>query len=126
MTLYFSQAIGDGGQGWGNAILYVFLSPTIRERLCNALCGSCMDALEGRLGLLLDSETAGSRNVQEKVTEDGSTKRIITLANNRESPLATTPLISTAPATGYGVREYNTTTSGTHSDNHDLLSSTAT
>ena len=27
------QAIGDGGQGWGNALLYVFLSPTIRTQV---------------------------------------------------------------------------------------------
>ena len=27
------QAIGDGGQGWSNAILYIFLSPTIRRQL---------------------------------------------------------------------------------------------
>ena len=122
----FSQAIGDGGQGWGNAILYVFLSPTIREKLCNALCGNCMDALEGRLGVLLDSETAGSRNVQDKMTDNGTTRNIVTLANDRQAPLDTTPLISTAPATGYGIKEYNTTTSGTHSDNRDLLSSTVT
>ncbi len=27
------QAIGDGGQGWGNAILYIFLSAKLRGRL---------------------------------------------------------------------------------------------
>jgi len=27
------QAIGGGGQGWANAILYIFLLPTIRNRL---------------------------------------------------------------------------------------------
>lgn len=25
--------MGDGGQGWCNALLYIFLSPAIRERL---------------------------------------------------------------------------------------------
>jgi len=29
----YIQAIGGGGQGWANAILYIFLSPTIRYRL---------------------------------------------------------------------------------------------
>lgn len=29
----FIQAIGDGGQGWSNALLYIFLSPTIRRQL---------------------------------------------------------------------------------------------
>ena len=27
------QAVGDGGQGWGNALIYIFLSPTIRKQL---------------------------------------------------------------------------------------------
>ena len=27
------QAIGDPGQGWGNAILYVFMSPVVRKQL---------------------------------------------------------------------------------------------
>lgn len=31
--MYVLQAIGDGGQGWSNAILYIFLSPTIRRQL---------------------------------------------------------------------------------------------
>ena len=33
------QAIGDGGQGWGNALLYVFLSSTIRQEL---FCLTCL------------------------------------------------------------------------------------
>lgn len=35
------QAIGDGGQGWGNALLYVFLSSTIRQEL---FCLTCLRA----------------------------------------------------------------------------------
>ena len=31
------QAIGDGGQGWGNAILYIFNSPKIRNLLLKDL-----------------------------------------------------------------------------------------
>lgn len=33
LSLLFIQAIGDGGQGWSNALLYIFLSPTIRRQL---------------------------------------------------------------------------------------------
>lgn len=33
ITLGIAQAIGDGGQGWSNALLYIFLSPTIRRQL---------------------------------------------------------------------------------------------
>lgn len=31
------QAVGDGGQGWGNALLYIFLSPKLRGRLFGCL-----------------------------------------------------------------------------------------
>ena len=38
-----TQAIGDGGQGWGNAILFILFSKSIRERLFvnpgERLCG---------------------------------------------------------------------------------------
>ena len=30
---FYCQAIGDPGQGWGNAILYVFMSPVVRKQL---------------------------------------------------------------------------------------------
>ena len=30
---FYWQAIGDPGQGWGNAILYVFMSPVVRKQL---------------------------------------------------------------------------------------------
>ena len=33
LPVCFSQAIGDPGQGWGNAILYVFMSPVVRKQL---------------------------------------------------------------------------------------------
>ena len=36
------QAIGDGGQGWGNAVLYIFASSQIRKRLFCDPCKSCM------------------------------------------------------------------------------------
>ena len=32
------QATGDGGQGWGNCILFVFASKELREGLFNRLC----------------------------------------------------------------------------------------
>ena len=123
------QAIGDGGQGWGNAILYVFLSPTIREKLCNALCGNCMNALEGRLGVLLDSETAASQGNGRNQPAENGTRKIGAIAKGAISPSDVTPLIQATPATGYGVKEYmydTTTTTGTQLENSDILNSTAT
>lgn len=39
VCIYLSpfQSIGDGGQGWGNILLYVFSSPKIRQRLWNTV-----------------------------------------------------------------------------------------
>ena len=37
-NLSITQAIGGGGQGWANAILYIFFSPTIRYRLLISPC----------------------------------------------------------------------------------------
>lgn len=34
----FCQSVGDGGQGWGNVLLYIILSPKIRQRLLYDLC----------------------------------------------------------------------------------------
>ena len=39
------QAAGDGGQGWGNALLYVFLSPTMRSML---FCDPCVALMAKR------------------------------------------------------------------------------
>lgn len=40
--VHLIQAIGDGGQGWANGVLYVLFSPKIRERLiCQPLYCCC-------------------------------------------------------------------------------------
>ena len=91
-----------------------------------------MDALEGRLGILLESEASKSanRHVQNEGSENGAKKRGGILKGNGKPALSdATPLIAATPATGYGVKEYDTTTSGTHiMDSHDcdIVSSTAT
>eukprot|EP00731_Ephydatia_muelleri_P014851 Em0008g571a len=41
LALRFLQAIGDGGQGWSNAILYIFNSPNIRNLLLKDLTTCC-------------------------------------------------------------------------------------
>ena len=80
-------------------------------------------ALEGRLGILLETDAAsGKGHVQ---SGNGTTKRIDSLANGKPEPSDVTPLIPAVPATGYGVKEYDTTTTGTHVE-HDFFSSTAT
>jgi hypothetical protein len=90
-----------------------------------------MDALEGRLGYLLESDASksGNRHVQNEASENGDKKRGGKLKGNGKPALSdATPLIAATPATGYGVKEYDTTTSGTNlldSQNYDIVSSTA-
>ena len=36
----FPQTIGDGGQGWGNAVLYVFASSKIRKKKYYVTCAN--------------------------------------------------------------------------------------
>ena len=64
------QAVGDGGQGWGNALLYVFLSPVIRKELifwpfckCIEFTGWTIKATGEKL------ETLGRKNRQGNVVE---------------------------------------------------------
>ena len=53
------QAIGDPGQGWGNAILYIFMSPMMRERL---FCKPCRRSFRriGRVLLTFAPSTASA------------------------------------------------------------------
>ena len=56
-TIFISQAVGDGAQGWCNAILYIFLSPTIRRRLILDPCNRCLNATIERAAVLMESDT---------------------------------------------------------------------
>ena len=53
-AFFLLQSIGDGGQGWGNAILYILLAPRIRNRLCVHPCKKCC-----KESLLLNSLPTG-------------------------------------------------------------------
>ncbi len=50
------QAVGDGGQGWCNAILYVFLSSTMRRRLFVKPARGCLQVLGEKLDELLETD----------------------------------------------------------------------
>lgn len=55
MFMYI-QAVGDPGQGWGNAIVYVLLSPMVRRKLMSPVCVSCLVPL-GRWFVSLNNTT---------------------------------------------------------------------
>jgi hypothetical protein len=97
------QAIGDGGQGWGNAILYVFFSPEIRRRLFGEPFDKCLLAAENKFQELLETETETSKSVQSGKVQSERVSLVIsenTVTNGR-------------PATGYGVRNYQGDSSST-------------
>ncbi len=110
------QAIGDGGQGWGNAVLYVLLSPTVRTRLYNSLCGRCLHALEDRLGC--DPET-------DTTTSPKPVNRRVRNVNVNKQDGSTSPLLPHCPATGYNIRKYNSTSSSEQTYSYENLNSTA-
>lgn len=91
------QAIGDGGQGWGNAILYIFLSPTMRRRLFGNPCEECLEAVGDRVVVFLESDDSRIRSRSRLRPARG--------INPKQSE--TTPLM---PATDYKVRKYSSTT----------------
>ena len=106
LTHYSLQAIGDGGQGWGNAILYVFLSPTIRQKLFTDPCEKCLGAAENRIALLLETETE---------TNDSEAR-----GSTRSSP-------ATAKASGYKIKRYTSkrdSTDDSCSSNHKIAPAT--
>jgi G protein-coupled receptor 157 len=49
-VLEILQSLGDGAQGWANAILYVFWSPKIRKRLILNPLGHCCLYVAGYIG----------------------------------------------------------------------------
>ena len=106
------QAIGDGGQGWGNAICYIFLSPVMRARLVGEWCGTCVEKLDDHLNGVAGHPTdphstnggvivrrANGLVASKKKSE--SQECLVNDATPRESPHM--------KAMGYGIMKYETT-----------------
>lgn len=51
------QAVGDGAQGWANAVLYIFLSPVIRNRLCINPFNKCLNIAIEKAAHFLESDS---------------------------------------------------------------------
>lgn len=100
-VLAILQAIGDGGQGWGNAILYIFLSPVIRERLIGEWCGRLRSDKDDRLNGVNRNDTQRTNSVQIR----GQIRGV-----ERRGEEETTPMLGGTKAAGYDIRRYNTTT----------------
>ena len=99
---FHPQAIGDGGQGWGNAILYIFLSPIIRERLIQEWCGKCLEKYD-------ELDPGKSNNVQSDNTGINHTGP----PRSKDYSDETAPILPRSKAAGYSIRKYDNTTSVT-------------
>ncbi len=111
------QAIGDGGQGWGNALLYIFLSPSIRKRLFGEPFNKCLLATEEKLQGLLETETLTTKSVQ--VSNKAPSEKVSMLVSSEGEDLNSITG-GGHPAVGYGVRSYgrdSTTTATTGASN---------
>ena len=59
--IILSQAVGDGAQGWANAILYIFFSPVLRKRMFTDPFHKCLNKTIEQAAHLLESDTGASR-----------------------------------------------------------------
>ena len=103
----FPQAVGDGGQGWGNAILYIFFSSTIRRKLFGEPCNLFLGAVADKLHQLLKTEN-------ETVTRPESPRSVNNPSLSSVSENA--PLLPPR-ASEYKIQKYaSTTTEATFTD----------
>lgn len=85
------QAVGDGGQGWGNAVLYIFLSPVIRSRLFKDPFEDCYETIQEKI--------QGFRQ------RDNHQQSSLYSAEQRKTN--SSPLAVATEAMGYKIQEYN-------------------
>lgn len=85
------QAVGDGGQGWGNAVLYVFLSPVIRSRLFIEPFQDCYEAIHEKI-----------RGFPERDNYHQTS-----LYSEEQRKTTSSPLVVATEAMGYKIQEYN-------------------
>ena len=65
------QAVGDGAQGWANAVLYIFFSPVMRHRLLGYPCSQCWNAVLEKARQLLDSDHEHAPNSEHSRRTEG-------------------------------------------------------
>ena len=86
--LFYWQAIGDPGQGWGNAILYVFMSPVVRKQLIT----NPLRKLIRKTGRVMMAVGGDSSNDER---EEGSN-----VEENRQEELQNEPRVRGTPRLG--------------------------
>ena len=85
------QAVGDGGQGWGNAVLYIFFSPVIRSRLFKDPFEDCFETIQEKF-----------RGFRERDNHQQTS-----LYSTEQRKTNSSPLAVATEAMGYKIQEYN-------------------
>ena len=65
------QAVGDGAQGWANAVLYIFFSPMMRQRLFSYPCSQCWNAVVEKARELLETDHEYGPNSEHSRRTEG-------------------------------------------------------
>ena len=112
MLYQCTQAIGDGGQGWCNAILYIFFSPTIRRKLFGAPCESCLQTAERKLLKLLESNASQNDNIVQRavISEINTDRQSVEFDGQGQVDPALNPGVD---ASGYKIQKYSESHSAT-------------
>ena len=109
------QAIGDGGQGWCNAILYILLSPLMRRKLCGEPCESCLHCAEEKLQKMLESDT----NTRVNLVEERAVVSEINDLPSGNNGLVESERNRAIDAAGYKIQKYDSTASMTLTNTSD-------
>ena len=113
------QAIGDGAQGWGNAILYIFLSPTIRRRLIINPCNRCLNTAMERAAILLESDSRShsttTARAERSILGHTDTKRVT------KNPGHTDATVTQYGSTGSSDTTYHSFPSDVNTDSGEPL-----
>ena len=83
------QAIGDPGQGWGNAIVYVMLSPMVRRKL---IPQACHDWFKSSINWLVSLASASLREERQPLQTTGEHHN----AEQQSSYSSSRPRVSTS------------------------------
>ncbi len=101
------QAIGDSGQGWCNAILYIILSPMMRRKLCGEPCENCLQATERRLQKFIESNASDRPHLEEEAV----ISEINTYPSAQDDIAESARNNRGVNATGYKIQKYDSTSS---------------
>ena len=70
------QAIGDPGQGWGNAVIYVLLSPIVRRKLMSSVYHACLKSMAGWIASMANTTYDEEQDLRPR-SQDQERRRLL-------------------------------------------------